>query len=382
MGSRLGGCFPLSGPPGEFVEHAYDELERRTAALILGAGQLSAVTGGGAAASAARERRLSDMAHTCAVRRDAGIRPARVAAIKAQLRWFGRIWAEPRAYPKGVIDSLATGCAHYADNPASAVYQRSPTALWLATVGRVEGSPWRTPPGGWTRSSILARLSKATPSDVAAYHRSASAHVRREDERAWRWAEGAHGADGAFTHRAAHALGGGRPPSPHWTALLQHDHGENDGEAARRGIVAMRTGHTWGLQSFLRRYGSPASEAWGCTRCGGGVDDVPHVLFVCPALATLQAAYAMEVRATLGDAGADALLRLHADAQATILLGGAAEAAAAELGGVAADARVVATVLRGAGGRRREAGTPRHEALVRATGRFIARVSGGAQQTL
>ena len=77
-----------------------------------------------------------------------------------------------------------------------------------------------------------------------------------------------------------------------------------------------------------------------------------------------------------------ALLRLHADAQATILLGGAAEAAAAELGGVAADARVVATVLCGAGGRRREAGTPRHEALVRATGRFVARVSGGAQQTL
>ena len=263
--SRLGGCYPLSGAPSQWVGGAYDGLERRMAAVILGCGQLTTVVGGGATARAARERSLSPMAHTALVRRDAGVRPARVAAARAQLRWFGRIWAEPSLYPKGLVDTVAAGCALYAADPRGQVRQRSPTALWLAVAGRAEGGPWRTPAGGWTPGGILARLGATNARDVAAYWRTAAALITRDDSEAWSWEGGAHGADGAFTHRAARALGGGRPPTPHWTATTTH---AGAGGGGRGGRAAGHSRHAHGPRDGAARE-HPAKVPFGGS---GGMD--------------------------------------------------------------------------------------------------------------
>ena len=241
--SRLCGCFALSGRPSEFVVEAYDELERNMGAVILGCGQLTAVVGGGAKAIAARARVLSPMAHTSLARRDAGVRRAGVAAVKVQLRWYGRIWAEPALYPKALIDTIAAGCARYAQDPAEAVRQRSPTALWLAEAARVKGSPWRTPTGGWTARSILARLSSASKQDVATYWRTAAAHIRGEDAREWSWGGGR-----AWGRRSLHPPGceGAGRRAPAHTALDRHRQAPRRGGGGRRGRQTRGPGHAGG----------------------------------------------------------------------------------------------------------------------------------------
>jgi len=375
---HLTATYALKGPPTGGWEGQMVELERQMAAVVLGCGQLAPVVGGGRAAGAARSRVLAATVPTAVARRDAGIRPGGIAAMRAMGRYFGRVWARPHAYPAGVVDAVMRGLALAAADLQGALANRSPPAVWLQAIGEVKGSPWARPRGGWQMRAVLDRFATAPADDVQAYWRTLEAHTRAATAAAWAGTEGE--TEDNFVTRAATALGGGPPPQPHWALCLDGsvraaaEEGA-DRDAPRRALLAMRTGQTAALHhAVLRQYRGGGA----CGMCGvpeGG--DVPHLLFACPALAAPRSEMAQRVETVIGAEGVAALAAAPADARAAVLLGGDMRRVSSMPGMPVGAARTLRRLL-GTGRSVRAARHARHRDIVDATARFGAHASDAA----